>query len=164
MIAERSAALNRMLSANAGLTGLPAPVMENVEIDAWIRRVTALETRLGVEILAGPELSIHGDRDQLDQLLINLLRNAVDASLQTGGAVQVGWQKDRDTLRLWVEDQGPGLPKTDHLFVPFFTTKQNGTGIGLVVSRQIAEVHGGALHLENNADGKGCKAILELPL
>ena len=86
------------------------------------------------------------------------------ASLQTGGAVQVGWQKDRDALRLWVEDQGPGLPKTDHLFVPFFTTKQNGTEIGLVVSRQIAEVHGGALHLENNADGKGCKAILELPL
>ena len=67
-------------------------------------------------------------------------------------------------LALTVEDDGPGLPDTSNLFVPFFTTKPQGSGIGLALSRQIAEAHGGTLSLENRAGARGCRATLRLPL
>jgi signal transduction histidine kinase len=99
----------------------------------------------------------------LEQVLINLLRNAADASLTTGGAVQIGWRRDGAMLEIWVTDEGPGLSSTANLFVPFFTTKPGGSGIGLVLSRQIAEGHGGALTLENRTGAPGCVARMRLP-
>jgi two-component system, NtrC family, nitrogen regulation sensor histidine kinase NtrY len=104
------------------------------------------------------------DGDQLDQLLINLLRNAVDAALETSGGVAVGWERNNAHLEIWVRDDGPGLANTTNLFVPFFTTKPGGSGIGLVLSRQIAEAHGGTLTLRNRRDRTGCEARLQLPL
>ena len=116
----------------------------------------------------GPKLRVQGDSDQLEQLLINLFRNAVDAVRETGGSVRVGWQRlpglSPATMELWVEDEGPGLSNTGNLFVPFFTTKPGGSGIGLVLSRQIAEGHSGTLMLENREDRTGCRASLRLPL
>jgi signal transduction histidine kinase len=97
-------------------------------------------------------------------LLINLVRNAVDATLETNGTVRVGWRRQNANLLVWVRDEGPGLANTANLFVPFFTTKPGGTGIGLVLSRQIAEAHGGSLTLQNAAIGPGCEACLSLPL
>jgi signal transduction histidine kinase len=97
-------------------------------------------------------------------LLINLVRNAVDASLETRGSVDVGWQQKNGQVEVWVRDEGPGLASTANLFVPFFTTKAQGSGIGLVLSRQIAEAHGGTLTLENRAQLHGCEARLRLPL
>jgi signal transduction histidine kinase len=97
-------------------------------------------------------------------VLINLLRNAVDAALETGGGVRMGWKKTPADLEIWIEDEGPGLANTTNLFVPFFTTKPTGSGIGLTLSRQIAEAHGGALTLENRRTGQGCEARLRLPL
>jgi len=99
----------------------------------------------------------------LEQVLINLLRNAADASLTTSGGVHIGWRRDGSMLEIWIKDEGPGLSSTANLFVPFFTTKPGGSGIGLVLSRQIAEGHGGALMLENRDDGPGCIARLRLP-
>jgi signal transduction histidine kinase len=128
-----------------------------------VRRVAALETRLKVEVNDGPPVSISADGDQLDQALINLVRNAVDAALPTGGAVEIDWVTDESTVEVRVRDEGPGLPATTNLFVPFFTTKPDGSGIGLVLSRQIAEAHGGLLTLENRATGRGCIARLRLP-
>ena len=116
------------------------------------------------ELVPGPELVIQADGDQLEQLLINLIRNAADASLETGGGVRVGWERQDSRLTVWVRDQGHGLPNTANLFVPFFTTPLNGSGIGLVLSRQIAEAHGGTLTLQNAPDGPGCEARLVLPL
>jgi nitrogen fixation/metabolism regulation signal transduction histidine kinase len=164
IIAARSEALSRFMEAYARLARLPPPQLQPVSLEPLIRRVAGLETRLSVTLIPGPDLTIHADGDQLEQLLINLVRNAVDASLETGGGVRVGWTKAASYLDVWIEDEGPGLSNTANLFVPFFTTKPGGSGIGLVLSRQIAEGHGGVLTLENRATGRGCEARLRLPL
>ncbi|MGE5048266.1 MAG: ATP-binding protein, partial [Deltaproteobacteria bacterium] len=104
------------------------------------------------------------DADQLDQLLINLVRNAADASLETGGGVEVGWTVAQRQLEVSVTDEGPGLAGTTNLFVPFFTTKPGGSGIGLALSLQIAEAHRGSLFLENRGDRRGARARLRIPL
>ena len=163
VIASRSDALGRFLSSYARLARLPPPRLELVPVDAWVRRAPALEKRLSVDVEPGPELAVRADGAQLDQLLINLVANAVDAALPAGGRVKVGWGASDRTLEVWVEDEGPGLAETANLFVPFFTTKPNGTGIGLVLSRQIAEAHGGSLTLSNRPEGKGCRASVRLP-
>jgi two-component system nitrogen regulation sensor histidine kinase NtrY len=162
VIGGRSEALIRFMSAYARLARLPAPHRVPLDVGTWVRRVAALETRLPIRIDGGPETVVRADGDQLDQLLINLLRNAVDASLETGGGVCIRWTRQNGTVSIMIEDEGPGLPSSANLFVPFFTTKPQGSGIGLVLSRQIAEAHGGALLLENRKNGKGCVATFRL--
>jgi signal transduction histidine kinase len=164
VIANRSESLSRFMAAYARLARLPRPTPRAVEVGAWVRRVAGLETRCKVEVVPGPDVTIAADGDQLDQLLINLVSNAVDASSETGGGVRVGWTTTGSPLEVWVEDDGPGIRETANLFVPFFTTKPEGSGIGLVLSRQIAEAHGGSLVLENRVTGSGCVARLRLPL
>jgi PAS domain S-box-containing protein len=164
IIAARTDGLARFMSAYARLAKLPPPTFQGVDVGVWIRRVTGLESRLQVKLQPGPEVRIQADPDQLDQLLINLLRNAVDASLETGGGVQVGWNREDGYIDVWVQDDGPGIPNPTNLFVPFFTTKPGGSGIGLVLSRQIAEAHGGTLTLENRETERGCEARLRLPM
>jgi signal transduction histidine kinase len=163
VIGGRAEALSRFMSSYARLARLPAPRRQDIAVGPWVRRVAALETRLPVRVIEGPELAIRADGDQLDQALINLVRNAVDASLSTGGQVELTWTADDDGVELHVLDEGPGLPTTSNLFVPFFTTKPDGSGIGLVLSRQIAEAHGGMLTLANRPSGRGCLAKLRLP-
>lgn len=166
VIRERSKALNRFMTAYSQLTRLPKPRWAPVEVGAWIHRVAELESRLRVAVVPGPATTIQADPDQLDQLLINLVRNAVDAACEAGGGVCVSWRRWQAApcwLETWVEDEGPGLANSENLFVPFFTTKPDGAGIGLALSRQIAEAHGGHLHLENRRDRSGCRAVLRLP-
>jgi len=164
VIASRSEALGRFMGDYARLARLPQPSLSPVVVTEWLQRVVKLENRIAIVLLPGPELVIQADSDQLEQLLINLLHNAVDAALETGGGVRVGWIRSSAYLEVWVEDDGPGLPNTSNLFVPFFSTKAGGSGIGLPLSRQIAENHGGSLTLENRVDGSGCLAWLRLPL
>jgi PAS domain S-box-containing protein len=172
VIAGRAESLNRFMAGYARLTRLPRPQLEPVDVREWIDRVVALEKRLAIHVAAGPPVVIRADGDQLDQLLINLVGNAVDAALETAGkdaagqqgAVSVDWQRADDCLEVRVLDDGPGLPDTANVFVPFFTTKRTGTGIGLVLSRQIAEAHGGTLNVENRADQRGAVAVLRLPV
>lgn len=164
VIGGRSEALIRFMSAYARLARLPAPQRVPLDIGTWVRRVAALETRLPVRVEAGPPTVIRADGDQLDQLLINLLGNAVDASLETGGSVCIRWTRQNGTIAIHVEDEGSGLPNSANLFVPFFTTKPQGSGIGLVLSRQIAEAHGGSLSLENRKGARGCIATFRLAI
>ena len=164
VIASRAEALNRFVGAYATLAKLPRPQPEPVEVGALLQRVAGLEARLPVRIEAGPDVAVHADRAQLEQLLINLVKNAVDACLETGGAVMLGWEVTGRRLQLTVRDEGPGLSETANLFVPFYSTRPGGTGIGLVLCRQIAEAHGGSMTLENRADAAGCEARVVLPL
>jgi len=165
VIRDRSQALNRFMTAYSRLTRLPRPKLGSVVVSEWVQRVAGLETRRRVDVVPGREVSVQGDGDQLEQLLINLVHNAVDAAYETDGGVRVGWHDSGSGwLDVWVEDEGPGLASTDNLFVPFFTTKPEGAGIGLALCRQIAEAHGGGLTLENRSDGPGCLAHLRLPL
>ena len=164
LIASRSESLTRFLASYAKLARLPPPRRGTVDVNEWVRRVARLETRLPVEVRPGPAVTLRADGDQLDQLLINLITNATDAALTTGGGVRVSWAPAGGYLDVVVDDDGPGLPETKNLFVPFFTTKPSGSGIGLVLSRQIAEAHGGRLSLSNRAGARGCEAHLQLPL
>ena len=164
VITARADALSRFMEAYSRLARLPQPKLGAVEIELLIRRVAGLETRVPLVLAPGPNLMIQADGDQLEQLLINLLRNAADAALETKGGVKIGWAKTGSQLEIRVEDEGPGLSNTANLFVPFFTTKPGGSGIGLALSRQIAEAHGGSLTLEDRRQGNGCVARLRLPL
>jgi nitrogen fixation/metabolism regulation signal transduction histidine kinase len=168
VIASRSESLSRFMSAYARLAKLPPPKLVPLDVAGVVERVVTLEKGHNIQIAGGPRVSIQGDGDQLEQLLINLLRNAVDAVRETGGSVRVGWQRlpgsSPPAIELWVDDEGPGLSNTGNLFVPFFTTKPGGSGIGLVLCRQIAEAHGGSLILENRDDRTGCRASLRLPV
>ena len=164
VIASRAEALSRFTSAYARLARLPPPSPAPVDVGSLLARVASLEPRLPVGVIPGPSLTVQADVDQLEQLLINLVRNAADAALETKGGVALGWKRGARQVEIWVADDGPGLPTTTNLFVPFFTTKPGGSGIGLVLSRQIAEAHGGSLSLENRRGHHGSIARLRLPV
>jgi two-component system nitrogen regulation sensor histidine kinase NtrY len=164
VIGGRAESLGRFMRSYARMARLPAPVRVPVDVAALVDRVAQLEKRLSVRVIPGPPVTLSADVDQLEQLLINLVNNAVDAASETKGDVEVAWEKRNGGFVLRVVDSGPGLPATTNLFTPFFTTKPNGTGIGLVLSRQIAEAHGGTLTLTDRDDARGCVARLRLPL
>jgi two-component system, NtrC family, nitrogen regulation sensor histidine kinase NtrY len=164
IIRSRTEALGRFMAAYSKLARLPSPKLAPVNVRGWISRVAKLETRVKLKVEEGPDVVISGDADQLEQLLINLVHNAADAVQENGGMASIGWSRQDSFLNVWVADEGQGISNTANLFVPFFTTKQGGTGIGLVLSRQIAEAHGGTLTLENRRDVTGCEARLRLPL
>ena len=172
VIAARAEALARFMAAYTRLARLPTPKLQPVELAPWVRRLIGMEVRLPIALKPSPDVIVNADSDQLEQLVINLLRNAVDAALETqthpvdraDEPVTVGWKKAARQVQLEIHDTGPGLANASNLFVPFFTTKQGGSGIGLVLSRQIAEAHGGTLTLENRTDASGCIARLILPL
>lgn len=164
VVLARSESLRRFMAAYAQLARLPPPVLGTVDVEACIDRVVALENRLPVRVQRGPSVTLNADRDQLEQALINLVANAVDAALEERGGVLVGWAQNGGAVEVFVEDEGPGIADTENLFVPFYTTKPHGTGVGLTLSRHIAENHGGSLTLRNRSDRRGAQARLVLPV
>ncbi len=172
IIETRADSLNRFLQAYRQLAQMPSPVLRQCRLSALVTRVVALETRLQIRITAAPDVTLVADPDQLEQMLINILRNATEAAMervQSNGKnpatpeVIVGWQITEDEVILTVEDNGPGLLNPANTFVPFYTTKPAGSGIGLVLSREIVEAHGGSIELANREHQRGCKVRIVLP-
>jgi two-component system, NtrC family, nitrogen regulation sensor histidine kinase NtrY len=164
LISARSGGLSRFMSSYTQLLRLPPPRIGTFDLTALIARVAAFETRVPIHTVLPDVVSIDGDADQIEQMLINLIRNAADASCDTRGVVRVSAHAGAGAVIITVEDDGNGLPQTANLFVPFFTTKPGGTGIGLVLSRQIAEAHGGSVTLANRVGYHGCIATITLPI
>ena len=170
IIAKRSDSLNRFLQNYTKFTKLPRPNPRMIDVKTVLAEAIAMETRLPIATIPGPSISIFVDPDQLSQVFINLLRNAADAVIDRAtltpepDQVTVSWQVERQGLQLWIRDRGIGLPDTQNLFVPFYTTKSTGSGIGLVLSRQIIESHNGHLTIQNRKDGPGCEVNIKLPI
>jgi two-component system, NtrC family, nitrogen regulation sensor histidine kinase NtrY len=162
-IASRADSLSRFLQAYTRLTKLPPPQKQDLDLVPLVHRVVDLEPRLKVKVLPGPKTVIHADAAQIEQALINLVHNAVDAALETHGNVTLSWREKANCVEIFVEDEGPGIMNPANLFVPFFTTKPEGSGIGLPLCRQIAEAHDGTLALMNRTDRQGAQALLRLP-
>src|SRR6059036_3601598 len=162
-IASRADSLSRFLQAYRRLTKLPPPQKQDVDLAKLVQRVVDLEPRLKVQIVAGPKTVIRADSAQIEQALINLVHNAADAALETQGNVAIGWCDQESCIEIFVQDEGQGIMNPANLFVPFFTTKPDGSGIGLPLSRQIAEAHGGSLVLMNRENGNGATALLRIP-
>lgn len=181
IIETRSASLNRFLQAYRQLAQMPPPALRRCSISALVRRVAALETRVDLTVIPGPDVSLMADPDQLEQMLINLLRNAAEAVLDTSVSGQNAdgskdqsagesapqivftWTLSAKDVILTIEDSGPGLMNPSNVFVPFYTTKPQGSGIGLVLSRQIAEAHAGSVELSNRLGQQGCTVKITLP-
>lgn len=163
VIAGRSEALTRFMAAYARLARLPAPQRTSVDVAELVRRVAALETRVTVKLTGREGVRALLDTDQIEQALINLVANATDAMRESEGEVAVSWEEAANRVTIRVVDDGPGVPESANLFVPFFTTKPSGSGIGLALCRQIAEGHGGSLVLRNRVGTRGAEAVLVLP-
>jgi nitrogen fixation/metabolism regulation signal transduction histidine kinase len=164
VIESRADALHRFVQSYRKLAQLPPPELRPVALAALLERVALLEQRLPVLLAPGPPIELHADPDQLEQMFINLLANAADASLANGTQwVRVSWQADNGSVLVAIEDRGLGIANADNLFVPFYTTKPTGSGVGLALAQQIARAHGGEISLANREEGEGARAAVRLP-
>jgi nitrogen fixation/metabolism regulation signal transduction histidine kinase len=170
VIENRAESLNRFLQAYRQLMGLPAPKLAPISLAALVERVARLETRVRVAVTSTLDVTLMVDADHIQQALINLTRNAAEAALSPDALgedvphVEIAWECVAGEVLISILDNGPGLTNAGNLFVPFYTTKPTGTGIGLVLAQQIAQAHRGSVQLANRTDGQsGCRAELRLP-
>ncbi len=165
VVESRADSLHRFVQSYRILAQLPPPHLKNVPLAPLIERVALLDQRVPIQLQPGPLATLNADPDQLEQMLINLLKNAVDASLANGSdPVRIGWQLAESAVEISIEDNGLGIANSENLFVPFYTTKPTGSGVGLALAQQIARAHGGEIRLVNREDSEGARATVRLPL
>jgi len=170
IIELRSASLNRFLQAYRQLAQMPRPTLQPMRVRSVVERTASLEMRVRVRVEPGPDVTVSADPDQFEQVLINVVRNAAEAALQGGARasdespVSIRWSLNAHNLQIQVIDDGPGLMNPENAFVPFYTTKENGSGIGLVLCRQVVDAHGGSIQLLNRVDRSGCVVVISIPI
>ncbi|HZB88201.1 MAG TPA: ATP-binding protein [Terracidiphilus sp.] len=165
VVESRADALHRFVQSYRALAQLPPPAFKSVPVAPLIERVALLEQRMTIRIEPGTAAVLRADPDQIEQMLINLLANAVDAALANGAQpVRIGWRIAETDVEIFIEDRGLGIANTENLFVPFYTTKPTGSGVGLALAQQIARAHGGEIRLVNREDAEGARATVRLPL
>jgi len=165
VVESRADSLHRFVQSYRLLAQLPPPQFKHVSLGPLLERVVLLEQRLQVQLDAGPQIVLDADPDQLEQMFINLLANAVDASIANGSeSVRATWHREDSALLVVIEDRGMGIANTENLFVPFYTTKPAGSGVGLALAQQIARAHGGEITLVNREDGEGARATIRLSM
>jgi len=163
VINERAQGLNLFMRSYQQLSSLPPPVKQPVELLTLVGAISGLFA--GRVRLLGPAVGLFADPTQLQQVLVNLVKNALEATADPAASpVEIDWHTQGRLLILTIADRGCGIENPDNLFVPFYSTKATGSGIGLVLSRQIARNHGGDLQLLNRQPGPGAQSRLLLPL
>jgi nitrogen fixation/metabolism regulation signal transduction histidine kinase len=165
VVENRADSLHRFVQSYRLLAQLPPPHLKSVSLHRLLEQVVLLEQRLSVVLEPGPAITLHADPDQLEQMFINLLANAVDATIANDAqSVHVGWRVGDSAAWVTIEDTGMGIANTENLFVPFYTTKPKGSGVGLALAQQIARAHGGEIRLVNREEGDGARATVRLPI
>jgi signal transduction histidine kinase len=165
VVESRADALHRFVQSYRLLAQLPPPHLREVALGRLLEQVVLLEQRVTVQLDPGPAVTLQADPDQLEQMFINLLANAVDATLANGAqSVRLTWRLAESAATVTIEDRGMGIANSENLFVPFYTTKPKGSGVGLALAQQIARGHGGEIQLLNREDGEGARATVRLPI
>jgi nitrogen fixation/metabolism regulation signal transduction histidine kinase len=165
VVGSRADSLHRFVQSYRQLAQLPPPELRPVALGELLGRVVLMEQRVAVEVDEGPTVVVRADPDQLEQMFINLVANAADASLaRSAQSVRLSWKVDAGSVVVTIEDRGLGIANAENLFVPFYTTKPSGSGVGLALAQQIARAHGGEIQLVNREDGDGARASIRLPL
>lgn len=163
IVASRATHLGNFVQSYARLAKLPEPKREAVPLGRLLSRVANLENNSRIIFADDAECVINVDPAQVENLFINIIKNAMEAMGDGDGKVRISWKRQSTEVTVWVDDEGPGLTAEENLFVPFFSTKPNGNGIGLIFCREIAEANGGSIELKNR-EGGGCRARIVLPL
>ncbi|HEY0742528.1 MAG TPA: ATP-binding protein [Chryseosolibacter sp.] len=163
-IENRSKGLIKFIDAYREYTSLPKPKMTTVRLRDLIEKVAMLmktelrKTKIDFTYEYSSEyLTIQADEEMIEQVLINLLKNAIEALSETENPkLTLIGRHDENAVKIEVIDNGPGIIKEarEHIFVPFYTTKRTGSGIGLSLSRQIMQMHNGSLSVESEPDVK----------
>lgn len=169
IISQRANNLTEFVNSYKQISSLPAPERQHTSVVSLINKVIPLFQHHRVTVSSSDDVDLFIDPIQFEQVLINLIKNAVEAvesvakDKAADGEIIISWQVQEGIFTLSICDDGVGISNPDNLFVPFYTTKNQGSGIGLVLCRQIMDVHGGRLSLTNRTDKNGCQAVIELP-
>ena len=165
IISERALGLSQFVDSYKQLARLPEPAVQQFSLRTLLEKVAALFNHAAIVIETPGDLLLSLDPVQFEQVLINLLKNGLEANAlcNSDSPIQIRWALGHQFFTLNICDRGSGISNPDNLFVPFYTTKKQGSGIGLVLCRQIIEAHQGHLSLHNR-NGGGCCACIELPL
>jgi nitrogen fixation/metabolism regulation signal transduction histidine kinase len=164
LIEERSAALKSFIQRFGQLSKLPEPEKEPVSIRQLVESVTPLFNEREILRQSDAEIILQADPVQMKQVLINIFKNADEAMPDSAGVITIEWSMRNQRLLIKITDEGSGIGNPDNLFVPLYTTKEHGSGLGLVLCRQVVEAHDGNLTISNRADARGCEVMIELPV
>ncbi|QLE85802.1 PAS domain-containing protein [Shewanella sp. Scap07] len=163
VIQERANSLNEFIQSYQQLAKVPPPEKTLFNLEKLVQSITPLFDNIQLRTANGP-IDIYADEVQLKQVLVNLIKNAREsmASLPDGKVI-ICLHRHSSAIEIQVIDSGCGISNMDNIFVPFYTTKEKGTGIGLVLSRQLVVNNGGDLDIRNNDNGIGAQANIYFP-